>query len=135
MSNAISIGLLARETGVKVPTIRYYESIGLLPPPPRTRSNRRLYDRDAAKRLRFVRHARELGFDVDAIRQLLQLADRPEQPCDRVDAIARRQVSDIDSKIASLVAMRSEIRRMLAECGQQRIGDCRILDGLAHRGS
>jgi DNA-binding transcriptional MerR regulator len=132
MSKAISIGLLARETGVKVPTIRYYESIGLLAPPPRTRSNRRLYDRDAAKRLQFIRHARELGFDLDAVRQLLQLADRPEQPCDRVDAIALRQVADIDSKIANLIAMRSEIKRMLEECQQGRIGECRILDGLAH---
>jgi DNA-binding transcriptional MerR regulator len=131
MDKAVSIGILARKTGVKVPTIRYYESIGLLAPPPRTRSNRRLYDRDAAKRLRFIRHARELGFEVDAIRQLLQLADRPEQPCERVDAIALRQVADIDRKIANLVAMRSEINRMLDECQRGRIGECRILDGLA----
>jgi DNA-binding transcriptional MerR regulator len=132
MSKAITIGALARETGVKVPTIRYYESIGLLPTPPRTPSNRRLYHPDAAARLQFIRRARKLGFEVETVRQLLQLADRPEQPCDRVDAIARQHVSDIDRKIESLATMRTEIQHMLEDCQRGRIGECRILGGLAH---
>jgi DNA-binding transcriptional MerR regulator len=82
--------------------------------------------------VRFIRHARELGFEVAAVRQLLQLADRPEQPCDRVDAIARQHVSEIDRKIESLATMRTEIQRMLEDCQQGRIGECRILGGLAH---
>jgi DNA-binding transcriptional MerR regulator len=64
----IAIGELPRQTGVKVPTIRYYEGVGLLPKPPRTESNRRLYGEVSIKRLRFIRHARELGFEIEAIR-------------------------------------------------------------------
>ena len=71
MGKALAIGDLARQTGVKVPTIRYYEDIGLLPAAPRTESNRRQYDGRAVRRLKFIRHARELGFEVEAIRELL----------------------------------------------------------------
>ncbi|NJO54658.1 MAG: MerR family transcriptional regulator, partial [Bacteroidales bacterium] len=71
---SMSIGELSRQTGVKVPTIRFYEEIGLLPPPPRTASNRRVYGTDAVQRLSFIRHARELGFEVEAIRALLRSA-------------------------------------------------------------
>ena len=90
MPKLVAIGGLAASTGVKVPTIRYYEGVGLLPKPPRTDSNRRLYDGDAVRRLRFIRHARELGFEIDDIRQLLTLADEPNRPCREVDAIAHR---------------------------------------------
>lgn len=72
---SLPIGALSQQTGVKVPTIRYYEGVGLLPAPDRTESNRRTYGPDAVSRLRFIRHARELGFEVDAIRQLPALAD------------------------------------------------------------
>jgi DNA-binding transcriptional MerR regulator len=72
-----SIGELSRRTAVKVPTIRYYEQIGLLPEPPRTEGQQRRYDKDAVARLAFIRHARELGFDLDAIRTLMSLQDNP----------------------------------------------------------
>ena len=100
MSKRMPIGALSRATGVKVPTIRYYEQVGLLPEPPRTRSDRRTYDEAAIKRLRFIRHARELGFDVDAIRQLLDLSDQPQRSCAEVDAIARRHLEEITSRLA-----------------------------------
>ena len=96
----LAIGALARETGAKPTTIRFYEDIGLLPRPPRTESNRRTYDEPDVKRLRFIRHARELGFEVDAIRQLLSLADHPDRPCQDVDRIAREHLHDIEGKIA-----------------------------------
>ena len=85
----VPIGEAARRSGVKVPTIRYYEQIGLLPAPPRTESNRRLYDARDLRRLAFIRHARELGFEVDAIRALLALQDNPNQSCAAADMIAR----------------------------------------------
>jgi DNA-binding transcriptional MerR regulator len=126
----MSIGKLARETGVKVPTIRYYESVELLPRAERTDSNRRLYgDRDV-RRLSFIRHARELGFEVDAIRELLALADDPQRPCADVDAIAQAHLADIDSKIARLKLLRSEVNRILGECARGRIGDCRVIEAL-----
>ena len=85
----VSIGEAAAASGVKVPTIRYYEQIGLLPAPPRTEGNRRHYSGGDLRRLAFIRHARELGFEIDAIRALLVLADKPEQSCATADQIAR----------------------------------------------
>lgn len=127
----LSIGALAAQTGVKVPTIRYYESIGLLPAPPRTDGNRRAYDAAAARRLRFIRHARELGFEVEAIRQLLTLAQTPEQSCHAADDLARLHLADIDSKIARLQSLRGEVARMLDECAQGRARTCRVIEVLA----
>ena len=76
----LPIGEAARLSGVKAPTIRYYEDIGLLPPPPRTLGNRRAFDAARLRRLSFIRHARELGFEIDAIRALLKLQDHPASP-------------------------------------------------------
>ena len=87
----LTIGEAARQSGVKINTIRFYEDRGLLPAAPRTESGRRLYDRDAVARLSFIRHSRQLGFSLDAIRELLDLRDHPEQSRDEADAIARRR--------------------------------------------
>ena len=86
---SIAIGEAARRSGVKVPTIRYYEQIGLLPPPGRTEGKRRLYEDADLRRLSFIRHARELGFEVDAIRTLLDMQDNPQASCAAADAAAR----------------------------------------------
>src|SRR6187402_3801661 len=86
---SITIGEAARQSGVKVPTIRYYETIGLLPAPRRSEGNQRFYEAADLNRLAFIRHARELGFEVDAIRTLLTLQDDPLQTCASADAIAR----------------------------------------------
>ena len=98
------IGRLSAETGVKIPTIRFYEKIGLLAPPPRTTSDRRLYDDAASGRLAFIRHARQLGFDLEAIRSLLDLSDQPDRPCADANAIAARHLADVEAKIAQLEA-------------------------------
>ncbi|MBN8841876.1 MAG: helix-turn-helix domain-containing protein [Sphingomonadales bacterium] len=95
MSDLMAIGNLSRKTGVKVPTIRYYEGIGLLPAPPRSEGNRRLYGAKAVDRLRFIRHARELGFEIDAIRTLLQLQENPGQSCAAVDTIAKARLAEV----------------------------------------
>lgn len=126
----MSIGELAGKTGVKVPTIRYYESVDLLPTPARTKSNRRSYGDPDVRRLSFIRHARELGFEVEAIRELLALADEPQRPCAEVDAIALAHLADIDSKIARLNLLRSEVNRMLGECARGRIRECRVIEVL-----
>ena len=126
-----SIGDAARQTGVKVATIRYYESVGLVPPPARSDNNRRSYDEGAIGRLRFIRHARELGFSVEDIRQLLALSDEPQRPCEEVDAIARRHLADIQSRIRRLKALKAEITRMIAQCSRDRVADCRVIEVLA----
>jgi Cu(I)-responsive transcriptional regulator len=129
---ALAIGSLARLTGVKVPTIRYYESVGLLPKPLRTESNRRQYDERAVNRLKFIRHARELGFEVDAIRELLDLAEQPQRSCAKVDALAREHLQGITSRIERLNALKTEVEQMLKACAKGRIAKCRVIDVLSH---
>lgn len=129
--NGFAIGEAARRSGVKVPTIRYYEQIGLLPTASRTDGNRRLYDEQDFRRLAFIRHARELGFEVEAIRTLLSLQDRPEQSCAEADSIAKARLVEVDKRIASLNALRTELHKMVQECATGRIADCRVIETLA----
>jgi DNA-binding transcriptional MerR regulator len=131
---SLSIGALSGRTGVKVPTIRYYEDVGLLPEPPRTKSNRRNYGDEHVRRLRFIRHARELGFEVEDIRQLLALASDPSRPCGEVDAIARKHLADIESKIGRLEGLRTEVKRMIEQCACGEVKDCRVVEVLADHG-
>lgn len=127
----LSIGAAARASGVKVPTIRFYEEAGLLPTLPRTDGNRRLYDTAQVQRLAFIRHARELGFDLDAIRALLQLQGHPDQPCAEVDAIARARLAEVRRRITALKALEAELDIMVRACDHGRIGDCRVIETLA----
>ena len=124
----LSIGDLARRTGVKVPTIRYYEQIGLLPSPSRTEGGQRRYGEDELKRLRFIRHARDLAFDVEDIRQLLALSETPQRSCHEADSIAIRHLGAITERIRQLEALRDELARMVDECGHGRICECRIVE-------
>jgi DNA-binding transcriptional MerR regulator len=99
----------------------------LLNEPGRTEGRQRRYDERTVSRLIFVRHARELGFDVDEVRELLTLADRPDDPCQSVDAIARRQVGRIDTKMKHLRTMRRELMTVITACHAARVRDCRII--------
>jgi DNA-binding transcriptional MerR regulator len=128
---AFTIGTLAREAGVKVPTIRFYEQIGLLPVAERSASDRRVYGEPAIQRLAFIKHARQLGFPVDAIRVLLDLAAHPEQPCQDANALAAAQLADVDDKITRLSALRGELQRMVAANCEGKIGDCRVIEVLS----
>src|SRR5690606_36573977 len=107
MTTNVPIGEASKASGVKVPTIRYYEQIGLLPSPPRSDGNRRLYDPNDVQRLLFIRHARDLGFAVDAIRTLLDLQDNPDQSCAAADAIARARLSDVEHRITKLLSLKT----------------------------
>ncbi len=131
MQKTVPIGQAAERTGVKVPTIRYYEQIGLLPVPSRTEGNRRQYSASEMRRLAFIRHARELGFEVDAIRTLLDLQDNPNQSCEAADAIARARLVEVKRRIASLVALRSELERMIEVCACGRVAECQVIETLA----
>ena len=129
-----SIGDLSRRAEVKVPTIRYYEQIGLLPAPSRTEGGQRRYGEPALARLIFIRHARELGFAVEAIRTLLELQDNPDQSCAAADRIAKARLVEVDRRIASLAALREELQRMIEECACGRVADCRVIETLAESG-
>ena len=131
---AFTIGHLARETGCKVQTIRYYEQIGLMPPPDRTEGNQRLYARADFDRLAFIRHARDLGFSIGAIRELLGMADRSDMPCDEADAIVFRHLEDVRARIARMRALEAELARMLRQCAGGAISECRVIEALGdHR--
>jgi Cu(I)-responsive transcriptional regulator len=127
----IAIGAAAKRSGVKVPTIRYYEQIGLLPAPPRNDGNRRQYDTGDLRRLAFIRHARELGFELEAIRALLSLQDNPNQSCAAADAIARARLAEIERRIASLTVLKAELERMIQECACGRVAECRVIETLS----
>lgn len=134
MSHGIAIGKVSEATGVKVPTIRYYEQIGLLPPAPRTEGNRRTYDAKDCDRLTFIRHSRELGFEIDQIRTLLALQDRPDQSCSDADVIAKARLAEVKEKIASLRALESELERMVEGCSHGRVETCQVIEILADHG-
>ncbi|MCB5409007.1 MerR family transcriptional regulator [Pseudogemmobacter faecipullorum] len=128
----LPIGKLSAATGVKVPTIRYYEQIGLLPEPGRSEGNQRLYDRAARDRLAFIRHARDLGFPLEAIRELLSLTDVPTHSCAAADAIARRQLAEVEARIARLDSLRGELQRMISHHKGGTIAECRVIEVLGN---
>lgn len=131
MPRDLTIGRVAEAAGCKVQTVRYYEQIGLIPAPPRTSGNQRVYDDSAIHRLTFIRHARELGFSLQAIRDLISLSDNPNQPCDAADTIAKAQLKEVDRRIHRLHALRHELARMVEQCIGGRIADCRVLEVLS----
>lgn len=134
MQDGFAIGAVSRASGVKVPTIRYYEEIGLLPAPPRTEGGRRSYARADLERLTFIRHSRELGFDIEEIKTLLALQDLPDQSCEQADGIARAHLAEVKKKIASLVALQHELERMVEGCSHGRVETCRVIEVLADHG-
>jgi len=131
MKAAFTIGRVAKAADCKVQTIRYYEQIGLIPRPARSEGNQRLYGKADIDRLLFIRHSRELGFPLDAIRDLLSLTDKPEQSCDAVDAIARTQLAQVEQRIERLQALQKELKRMIEECSGGRIADCHVIEVLS----
>ena len=131
MHGDLSIGDLSRQAGVKVTTIRFYESAGLMPKPPRSEGDRRLYDAGHVRRLSFIRHARELGFEMADVRALLELSDRPEGDCGLADEIAGRHLTAVEAKIDKLTALKGELERMISQCSHGVVADCRVIEALA----
>ncbi len=130
--SGFTIGRLAEATATKVQTIRYYETIGLLAPFSRTEGGHRLYDTEDRKRLTFIRHARELGFSIEAIRELLSLSDNPDTSCERADDIASRQLEEVEQRLKRLKVLQKELKRMVVECGHGRVCDCRVIEVLSN---
>ena len=128
----LTIGKLSAAAGVKVPTIRYYEQIGLLPEADRSTGNQRLYDKTTLERLSFIRHARDLGFPLEAIRELLSMADQPDISCAAADDIARRQLGAVRERIMRLQALQTELERMVVQCAHGTVSDCRVIEVLGN---
>lgn len=128
----LTIGDLAKSTGVKVPTIRYYEQMGLLTHTERSEGNQRRYSRREQERLSFIRHARELGLTIEAIRELIDLSEHPELPCADADRIAAEQLQVVRDKIARLKKLEMELERITTHCHGSQIRDCYVIQALAN---
>lgn len=139
MSSArtLSIGAVAARTGCTVPTIRYYEEIGLMQPGPRTDAGRRVYGDAAVRRLTFVRRCREFGFSIGDVRDLVDLVDAPDTPCLEVRTIAAEHLGRVRAKLAELQALEASLAAFVGGCDTTcaggAAGDCTILDDLTAR--
>jgi DNA-binding transcriptional MerR regulator len=126
----LTIGQLSKRTDVKVTTIRYYESVGIIKEPTRSPGGRRLYDEEAVQALSFVKHGRDLGFSMNAISDLLGLRDSPDQDCGAVNRIAQHQLEEVQKRIRQLVALETELERIIRACNGGTVAECRILGAL-----
>jgi Cu(I)-responsive transcriptional regulator len=131
MGTTLSIGELGRITRTSPETIRYYEKIGLLKAAARSSGNYRCYGEPHLARLSFVRRARELGFSIEQVRTLLDLADHRERDCHTVDALAQEHLTTIERKIADLTALKRQLTSLLNSCRGGKVADCQIIGALA----
>lgn len=135
MNAKLSIGLVARQTGCTVPTIRYYEEVGLLPPASRTEAGQRHYDERTIRRLTFIRRCRDFGFSIDQVRELVGLVDQPDRPCIEVRDIAALHLMQVRSKLEELKALEVSLGAFVCSCESACAGgaaiDCTILEDLS----
>ncbi len=135
MSANLSIGLVARRTGATVPTVRYYEEIGLLPPARRTEAGQRSYDEATVRRLVFIRRCRDFGFSIDQVRELVGFVDQPDRPCVEVRDIAATHLEQVRQKLIELKELEASLSAFVCSCETACAGgaavDCTILEDLA----
>lgn len=130
--HTLTIGQVARQAGIGVETVRYYEREGLIPPPPRSASGYRHYPADSVRRLAFIRQAKALGFSLTDIRELLALKADPEASSEPVKQLAQAKLSEIREKIATLQRMQATLEHLVNECpGHVPTAECPILDALS----
>lgn len=116
----MKIGEVANQVGVNPKTIRFYESIGVLPEPPRTPSGYRNYDDEHVERLRFIRAAQRLGLKLEDIAEVLAFRDRGERPCEYVVNVVRREVAELNGRILEMRRLKAELERLIDEAEQRR---------------
>lgn len=125
------IGVLSERSGVNIETIRYYERVNLLPKPARSEGGYRLYQPPDSDRLHFIRRARDLGFSLDEIRRLLDLADQKSKSCHRAHTIAAEHLAEVRAKMRDLRRMERVLATMVKACAQGTMPDCPLLQALA----
>ena len=129
--DTVRIGRLANELGLGAGTLRYYERLGLLSPARRTGSGYRMYDRDAARRLRFIRRAQALGFSLEEIAELLALHDNPHGTARQVKRLTEAKIADFETRIRDLQRMKRALEVLAASCtGHGHTRECPILAAL-----
>ena len=131
----LSIGVVAKRTGCTVPTIRYYEDIGLLPNANRTEGGQRNFSEATVARLTFIRRCRDFGFSIDQVRELVGLVDEPTRPCIEVRDLAAAHLAEVQNKLLELQALESTLRGFVGACNAACAGgaalDCTILEDLS----
>jgi len=131
VQSSLTIGRLAKEAGINLETVRFYERQSLVAKPPRTASGYRVYPPDAVRRLRFIRRAQELGFSLREVRELLSLRASQSTTSVAVRKAAEAKIADIEAKISSLEAMRQSLRKLAQTCdGCAPVSECPILESL-----
>ncbi len=129
--SGLTIGEVAREAGVPIETVRYYERRGLIPPPPRTRAGYRKYPADATRRIQFIRRAQGLGFTLNEIARLLTLRQLAGRNCDAVEREARGVISRVESRITDLEQIKAGLHRLVTACrNRTALDECPILNAL-----
>lgn len=132
---ALTIGQVAQAAAVNIQTIRYYERRGLFPKPPRTPAGYRQYGQDAVDRIRFIKHAQELGFTLQEIQELLALRVQHGAACDAVERKTRAKLAVVEQKIRGLERMRRTLQQLVRACIARRpTDDCPILEALTDDG-
>jgi MerR family mercuric resistance operon transcriptional regulator len=126
----LTIGRLARTAGVHLETVRYYERIGLMPAPDRTEGGHRSYAVAHVRRLRFIRRARDLGFTLDDVRALLELAEPGHGSCREVQKIASLHLQGVRAKLADLARMEKLLATTVAQCSGEQSPACPVLEML-----
>ena len=129
-ARGLSIGALSKATGVNIETIRYYERIGIAPNPPRTDGGHRSYDEVHINRLNFVRRGRELGFTLDQIRTLFDLADGSDDTCAKVKLLTLEHLTDVENKIADLTCLRDVLFEHAEICEGDHAPDCPLINSM-----
>lgn len=128
----MQIGQLAQHAGVAIDTVRYYERQGLLPQPQRRASGYRQYGQQDISRLRFIRRAKDLGFSLQEIHDLLRLSGNHEADRAEVRVLATQRLADIERKLRELEAMRATLATLVGQCsGHGSVQGCPIIDTLA----
>lgn len=125
-----TIGIAAKRAGCNVETIRYYERIGLLPPPPRAHNGRRSYGEGEIRQLKFIRRCRDLGFSLKEVAALIALSTSGNEACARVKSIATAQVRSVREKMADLARVEEWLAHMIAQCEAPRRQGCPMIDTL-----
>ena len=133
-STNLTIGKLAKHTGSTVQTLRHYEKIGLIGDVQRTEGNHRVYGEDEVERIKFILHARSLGFSLEAIRDLLELADTPSMSCDAATKIAQTHLDAVVLRLNKLQSLKAELEQIVRSCKGRNVGECSILKSLADHG-
>ena len=132
----LTTGRLAKEAGVKIDTVRYYEKRGLIPKPPRKDSGYRMFKEDTIKRIAFIKHAQEIGFSLHEIEELLFVRVNSKTTCSEVKKMTEAKIAEVESKILHLHRIKKALEKMVTICSaNKRIGDCPILDMLDDEGA